>query len=207
MESPIFGLNGIVNAQNVADAVERPPSSMEDDPRTFFDTPRSSGISNLLRQQEELDKSIAALKLFSNDPSEAASARRSLSAFSMTDARRTSSSMRSIESLSNFPVPPWGRASMASVKSRNTSTETVRQSPPGLPPSSGPSSSESSLGTIDQLLAAAQTEPMPMLTIPGHRVSPSVPSSEISDSDMNALVSSGRMNTGGMEITSFIGSE
>ncbi|KAI0094628.1 hypothetical protein BDY19DRAFT_988447 [Irpex rosettiformis] len=203
MESPIFGLNGIVNAQNVADAVERPPSTAEDDPRTFFDnTPRSSGISNLLRQQEELDKSIAALKLFSNDPSEAASARRSLSGFS--DTRRASSSVRSIESLSNFPIPPWGRASMASLKTRNTSTETVRQSPPGLPPASMQSSSETSLGTIDNLLAAAATEPMPLLNVPGHRVSPSVPSSEIGD-DLLGSAASGRINTGGMEITSFIG--
>lgn len=205
IESPIFGLNGIVNAQSVADAVERPISTVEDDPRTFFDdSSRSSGISNLLRQQEELDKSIAALKLFSTDPSEAASARRSLSAFS--DTRRASSSVKSIESLSNFPVPPWGRASTTSLRTRNTSTETVRQTPPGLPPSSINSSSQTSLGTIDRLLAAAATEPMPTLSVPGHRVSPSVPSSEIGD-DLAGPGASGRINGGGMEITSFIGSE
>ncbi|KAI0702517.1 hypothetical protein BC835DRAFT_1525438 [Cytidiella melzeri] len=190
MESPIYGLNGIINARAATDATTRPQSGVDEDPRTFFDSPRSSGISGLLRQQEELDQSIAALKLFSNDSGESAGARRSLSMFSDEPNRRASSA-RSIETLSNFPQPPWGRASVGSTNTERNSTETVRQTPPGLSSS------------LDPSLVLVDTGALPTLNIPGHRFQPSVPSSEISDSIGPAV--SSRMNTAGMEITSFIG--
>jgi hypothetical protein len=192
IESPIYGLSGIINARNANTAMQRPDSGIEEDPRSLFDDTRSSGISNLLRQQEELDKSIAALKLFSNDPSEVATARRSLSVFS--DGPRASS-VKSIESLSNFPEPPWGRMSMASLplNMQRMSTDTIRPSQPGLLSASLDPSLVSS-----ELSQAGST-----LNVPGHRVQPSVPWSETSD-----LASSGgnsRFNPAGMEITSFIG--
>ncbi|GJE86025.1 transcriptional regulator, putative [Phanerochaete sordida] len=98
-ESPVHGLYGIVNTK-------RPPSaaSLElDDPRDVFDrSARSSGISGLLREQAELDKSIAALRLLSRGD----------------DSRRSSSTDAPSPnrfSLSVFPEPPWGRASTAST--------------------------------------------------------------------------------------------
>ncbi|KAI0348660.1 hypothetical protein BDW22DRAFT_116634 [Trametopsis cervina] len=180
-ESPIYGLNGIVNARNVAQAVSAPVSALDDDPRALFDnTPRSSGISGLLRQQEELDKSIEALKLFSSDASEADLARRSAS---IRSNPRRASYAQSIESLSNFPEPPWGRTS---TSTRRLSQETAR-SPVMYRPSS-----------------LANNALIPTLNISGHRVQPSVPSSEISD--LMDPVARNRMNPQGtVEITSFIG--
>ncbi|EKM60965.1 uncharacterized protein PHACADRAFT_247213 [Phanerochaete carnosa HHB-10118-sp] len=100
-DSPVHGLYGVVNAK-------RPPStgslSLDEDPRDVFArSARSSGISGLLREQEELDKSIAALKLLARPEDES---KRASSTGSMSPGQF---------SLSVFPEPPWGRASIGSV--------------------------------------------------------------------------------------------
>lgn len=109
--SPIYGADGALNANRVA-ALTR-DADEEEDPRTYFEnSPRSSGISGLLRQQEELERSIAALKLFSTPSSEDGEADRA-------------ASPRSDISLSSFPQPPWKRGSADSHKSRRKSTASV----------------------------------------------------------------------------------
>lgn len=103
-DSPIHGLYGVVNAKRPPSVSTTRSMTPDEDPRDVFDrSARSSGISGLLRQQEELDKSIAALKLLSGAGDE---------------SRRTSSTGTATPnrfSLSVFPEPPWGRASIASA--------------------------------------------------------------------------------------------
>ena len=103
-DSPIHGLYGIVNPKSpmLTDVFQT-----EEDPRQLFNSDssaRSSAISMLLRQQAELDRSIAQLQLFSQTGN---------------DSRRTSSSGGTPKgsvrfSLSKFPAPPWGRESVVS---------------------------------------------------------------------------------------------
>ena len=105
-ESPIYGLQGIVRPPP-------PPStfddrSLMDDPRDFY-FERTSGISGLLRQQEELESSIAALGLFAGR-SQPISKRSTLTESLGTP--KPPSAAHSDFSLSNFPEPPWGRKSV-----------------------------------------------------------------------------------------------
>jgi hypothetical protein len=107
--SPIHGLYGIVNPKSpmMADVPQT-----DEDPRQLFDnSARSSAISTLLRQQAELDKSIAALQLF-NLPGGEDSRRSSID----TSTPKGSANF----SLSNFPAPPWGRESIASAEPVDT---------------------------------------------------------------------------------------
>ncbi|KAF9229438.1 hypothetical protein BS17DRAFT_876945 [Gyrodon lividus] len=94
-DSPTYGLEGII----------RPPPSQP--------PARDSGMSldELLRQQNELDKSIMALKLFSKRTSVSSSTSSQIrtqdstemTRFSSSTGRRTASDV----SLSNFPLPSW----------------------------------------------------------------------------------------------------
>lgn len=87
-ESPIYGLDGIIrNLQR---------DGLGQSPELYKDTSvRSSGIEDLLRQQQELDKSIEGLKRFST------------SSAIRQDERVLSESMQSEFSLSRFPDPPF----------------------------------------------------------------------------------------------------
>ncbi|PCH33525.1 hypothetical protein WOLCODRAFT_147619 [Wolfiporia cocos MD-104 SS10] len=81
---------------------------------------RSSRISELIRQQAELDKSIAALRLFSPSEKTFDSRRPPPSGEGgSAEDRNTRSTTQSDLSLSNFPDPPWCRASVASAMSAN----------------------------------------------------------------------------------------
>lgn len=112
-DSPIHGLHGIIQPLQRRPTEKSTTSQAApdpDDPRLMFDeSARSSGISGLLRQQEELDKSIAALKLFSADANTNRDTRSSFDTTSHT------TKAASEFSLSNFPEPPWGRASVDSM--------------------------------------------------------------------------------------------
>lgn len=85
--SPVYGLNGIVRYH-------------DESPQPRPDSVQSSGMESLLRQQAELDKSVAELQLFS--PVSRASA---TSGKPIVPAGQPES-FRSEFSLSNFPEPP-----------------------------------------------------------------------------------------------------
>ncbi|KZT30378.1 hypothetical protein NEOLEDRAFT_1082225 [Neolentinus lepideus HHB14362 ss-1] len=93
--SPIYGLNN-----NMPDTLMVEPSFR---PTSIIESQRSSGISALLRQQQELDRSIAQLRLFSP--------RNTMQSEFSTETKDKispeSASLRSEFSLSKFPVPPW----------------------------------------------------------------------------------------------------
>lgn len=177
-DSPIYGLYGKNSIRRPA-VLATPPEG-EEDPRQYFDkSARSSGISMLLRQQEELDRSIAALQIFSQNGDDS----RSSSAPSLTP----NGSHRF--SLSNFPEPPWGRASIAS-------TTVLPIQSPNLPARS---------------LSPEQPPVRDSLMPPTERPrQQSIPLSEVGARDSDLLAPSARpVRTNSMgtqyEITSFIG--
>ncbi|EJD04174.1 uncharacterized protein FOMMEDRAFT_106670 [Fomitiporia mediterranea MF3/22] len=91
-DSPIYGLDGIIrNLQKGGTS-----SSTEALPDTNVNSNRSSGIESLLRQQQELDRSIAGLRRFSTT-----------STNRIPLPRTNSESIQSDISLSNFPEPPF----------------------------------------------------------------------------------------------------
>ncbi|TFK76968.1 hypothetical protein BDN72DRAFT_830142 [Pluteus cervinus] len=99
-DSPVYGLNGIIT---------EPGESQPETRNASF-----SSFDELLRQQTELDKSIAALRLFSSatgpEPQRDSTPINlpvSLgSSSNLTKGRTESTSAHSEFSLSNFPVPP-----------------------------------------------------------------------------------------------------
>ncbi|KAF9044840.1 hypothetical protein BDZ89DRAFT_1058937 [Hymenopellis radicata] len=118
-DSPVYGLNGIIGAESGS----RPDSGVSFQRTVGTGTARTSETSfnELLRQQNELDKSIAALRLFSPDPSsesfpkaseaEPSTAKPSshpysVAASSSSGRKADTSSARSEFSLSVFPEPP-----------------------------------------------------------------------------------------------------
>ncbi len=192
-DSPIYGLSGVIRP------ARRPPSPAEqtqpiDDPYTYFDqSARSSGISGLLRQQAELDRSIAALKLFS-EITEASESQRSSVETVVLDTPKPVSASQSDFSLSIFPEPPWGRASV----------DTVRRSAPTQADAdiNAAAADLASLGEQDFGLLA----PPVMLGASGdHSRSLSIPFSETGDVETSGR--SPRTDSAGTqyEITSFIG--
>lgn len=128
-ESPVYGLDGIVNQRRLSTgSLLRPP-------------PRGTSVSSfdeLIQQQAELDRSIAALRLFSppttfediqteNKPVDLAPPATTSSSNNRTVSTVTSSSARSEFSLSIFPDPPEleprtsYRASYATVRGKRQS--------------------------------------------------------------------------------------
>ncbi|KIJ68305.1 hypothetical protein HYDPIDRAFT_24600 [Hydnomerulius pinastri MD-312] len=195
-DSPIYGLGGIV----------RPPP-----PIPAINGSRDSGVSldELLRQQSELDKSIAALKLFSKRSSGSSSSSQvntpnstELTRFSSSTGRRTTSDV----SLSNFPVPPWLTSPM-----------------PSLPSSRSPSIMRMREDRRARLAAAAapptsSSEPLPLppripaslADIPSSPHSDCIPDSPYRGDNESLSAAAGRpprFNSGGTQydVTSFIG--
>lgn len=96
-DSPIYGLDGIIRNLQVG--------GIDGSRESNITTERSSGIESLLRQQQELDQSIAGLRNFS--PTSDAE---------LGPPRVLSESLQSEFSLSNFPEPPFLRRSLDSGK-------------------------------------------------------------------------------------------
>lgn len=180
-ESPIYGLYGKNSSRRPA--ILATPPEADEDPRQYFDrSARSSGISMLLRQQEELDRSIAALQIFSQNGDESRSS--SVPSLTPNGSHRFS--------LSNFPEPPWGRSSIAS-------TTVLPMQSPNLPTRN--LSPEQPPVVRDSL--------MPPPERPRQQ---SIPLSEVDGRDSDLLAPSARpVRTNSMgtqyEITSFIGRE
>lgn len=92
--SPVFGLYGIIQP-STGESGLRPRVSV-----ATVDSNQTSVVTNLIRKQEELDKSIAVLELLEGSvdlPSSPLSSKQS----------RGPSATQSDLSLSNFPDPPW----------------------------------------------------------------------------------------------------
>ncbi|KAJ3811410.1 hypothetical protein F5876DRAFT_39705, partial [Lentinula aff. lateritia] len=133
-DSPIYGLDGIVKQQkdrNSAGSSLRPPRR-----------PSLSSFDELIQQQAELDRSIAALRLFSppisfaetENPSAGIPDGTSLSTTNnRTVSTLTSSSARSEFSLSIFPDPPIAdfplRASFSTMRANRTKRQSRRDLP------------------------------------------------------------------------------
>jgi len=189
-DSPVFGLNGIVRPSTGQSKMESPQDSV-----TVADPDRSSDLSHLFRKQEELDNSIAALKLLgdSTDPPSTPSSKQS----------REPSTARSDFSLSNFPRPPWVDGSdsddLGGPPLSPSSVRTVRQprlrfNPPSISVDNVP------FDLIPPRIPAAMTE---------HNRTLSVPISESAESDLLMSARTPRFDSQGTQydVTSFIGSK
>ncbi|KAH9937556.1 uncharacterized protein B0H18DRAFT_1113375 [Fomitopsis serialis] len=199
--SPLSGFNEIM--EGYEESVLRPPST------GLIRSARSSRISELIRQQEELDKSIVALRLFSpadgNDSGASSPMSMSVSMMlasrppfpkeksSSTDTRATRSTLTSDLSLSNFPDPP--RASMAASEP---------DAAPPVPPLSRDNSTRSRAEDVDRPETTAED---------GLQLGSRTPSQALeAEPDDSAMLLPGSrfrnyVNSGGTqyEITSFIG--
>lgn len=184
--SPLSGVDDIVRGIASFDSrtLDFPPMRPN---RDTSDAPlysaRSSHVSELIRQQAELDKSIEALRLLS--PAE-----RSLLSSDEEGGGVTRS--QSDLSLSNFPEPPWGRASDSS---------TISMMPPPVPPLTIKKTDQAVIaeavdrGQASRMLGPTEEQP------------PDV-AEDLSDELESALLNNrSRINSGGTqyEITSFIG--
>ena len=186
--SPVFGLNGIVRPSTGQSKMDSPQDSV-----TVADP--DSDLSDLFRKQEELDNSIAALKLLggATGPPSPPSSRQS---------GDPSSTARSDFSLSNFPCPPWVDTSDTDEPSEPPqsadSVRTARQprlriNPPSISVDNVP------FDLIPPRIPAAVME---------HNRTLSVPISESAESDLLVSARTPKFDSQGTQydVTSFIGS-
>lgn len=208
VDSPVFGLNGIVRSPNQRSEMGLSPVT---------DPGRASGFSSLLRKKEELDNSIAALKMFGGPsmtpPSPPLSSPPPLSPpppsppppsppSPLTPPSSQPSrelSARSEFSLSNFPSPPWVDAPDLGDHDeslRPISSLTAR--PPLLNPSSI---------SVDNVPFDLVRPRVPLSTI-DHARALSLPISEYSASEVLVSARTQRFDSEGTQydVTSFIGS-
>ena len=137
-DSPVYGLDGIIGG--------KPEESSEDLPAVRPERSSLSSFDELLRQQTELDKSIAALKLFSPEnsapllgvPQPVSPSASKVPPFNRTysistNSRIDSASARSEFSLSVFPEPPAAEENVTSVSRSRSSRAAVRAPTQDLP--------------------------------------------------------------------------
>ena len=184
-DSPVFGLYGIVRSPGGRSKMDSPQGSV-----TVADPDQSSDISDLFRKQEELDKTIAALKLLDADlPNSPSSSKQS----------REPSTARSDFSLSNFPNPPWvdpqDSDNLSTPRLSFGSTRTARPSHSKLP---SVSVNNVPFDLIPPRMPASMME---------HNRTLSVPISETAESEMPVSART-RFDSQGTQydVTSFIGS-
>ena len=190
-DSPVFGLNGIVRP-STSDSARRSQGSV-----TVTGDNRNSDISDLFRKQDELDNSIAALRLLQGVPAQPSSP--------STSSKQSAevSGTRSEFSLSNFPNPPWVTASDPYDRS-----ETPRSVVPfpirNTKPSHGKTPSISVNNVPFELVA-----PRMPASMAEHNRTPSLPMSETADSEVLVSARTQRFDSQGTQydVTSFIGSK
>jgi hypothetical protein len=191
-ESPVFGLNGIVRPSTGQSKMDSPQDSV-----TITGPDRSSNISDLFRKQEELDNSIAALKLLEGPadlPSSPSSSKQS----------GEPSTARSDFSLSNFPNPPW-------VDSADSDSDDPNE--PRLNP--GPARTpQSSALRFNPPSVSVENVPFDLIppriraSVMEHNRALSLPISEFAESDLIMSARTPRFDSQGTQydVTSFIGS-
>ena len=192
--SPIYGLTGTIRGDRYSPVVDSRPYGELD-----IASARSSGFENLLREQNELEKSIAALKLFAPDAGDRDSqttssgdrnSNRNSTAVRGSRLGLESASMKSEFSLSNFPQPPRSRHS----------TDGRRKG----------SDSGSSLGTERGSGAFSLVLPRMPAAIEESEMRQSLPKSTRNSEDTTVPVTRpSRLDSGGTQydVTSFIGGE
>lgn len=182
-DSPVFGLNGIVHPPTV-DSGLRSQGSV-----TAADPDRSSDISGLFRKQEELDNSIAALKLLEGS-----------AGLPNSPSSSKPSATRSDFSLSNFPTPPWANtpepdniSELGQIPSSIRTTKPLRIKPQSISVNSVP---------FDLI------PPRMPVSAMDHNRTLSLPVSESEDSDVLVSARTQRFDSQGTQydVTSFIGS-
>lgn len=181
VDSPVFGLNGIVRPSTGGSAVRSQGSA------TVTGPDRSSNVSELFRKQEELDSSIAALKLLESPLDQ-------LSSPTSSKQSAGPSATRSEFSLSNFPDPPWVTTSNPQSPSPIPDTKPSRFHPPNI------SVNDVSFELVPPRMPASMME---------HNRTTSLPVSETGDSEVLASARTARFDSQGTQydVTSFIGSE
>lgn len=187
-DSPVFGLNGIVRP-STGESAMRSQGSV-----TVTGPDRGSNISDLFRKQEELDNSIAALKLLQGSTGQPSSPT------SSSKQSAEPSATRSEFSLSHFPNPPWVTISDPHNPSelRRSSSPAPHTKPPRLNP---PSIS------VDNVPFELVPPRMPASMVEHNRTT-SLPISETADSEVLASARTPRFDSQGTQydVTSFIGS-
>ncbi|TCD66364.1 hypothetical protein EIP91_001413 [Steccherinum ochraceum] len=115
-DSPIYGLNGrhIPAPAPARDAIRSPLSDNSRSSQTIPESNRSSSYSTILRQQAELDRSIANLRLLARDTIDGATL------LAADDGKPASAATQSDFSLSNFPAPPWRMSSDSEYTARES---------------------------------------------------------------------------------------
>lgn len=184
------GVDDIVRSITSDNGSLRARRSLDESSVRQMHSARSSRISELIRQQAELDKSIAMLRLFSVDDASA-----SKSSESGDRTARTQSDL----SLSNFPEPPWGRASVGST------ITVLSPSVAGLNPEAV--NTEGDLAIAEEPPPVILTEPPALDTAVDNYVQRDSSISPVVDESI--LASRSRVDSAGTqyEITSFIGGE
>ncbi|KAF9648523.1 hypothetical protein BDM02DRAFT_2241153 [Thelephora ganbajun] len=185
-DSPVFGLNGIIRA-SAGESGAHSQGSM-----TVADPDRSPDISDLFRKQEELDNSIAVLRLL-EDPTDLPGSP------SSSKQSGEPSTTRSEFSLSNFPNPPWvdspesdnGSESRQSPSPART-TQRLRVNPPS---------------TNTDNVSFDLVPPRIPISVVEHNRTFSLPVSEIAESDLLVSARTPRFDSQGTQydVTSFIG--
>ncbi|THH20847.1 hypothetical protein EW146_g603 [Bondarzewia mesenterica] len=190
--SPIYGLTGTMRGGRFSPIVESRPFTEPD-----LSSTRSSGFEALLREQSELEKSIAALKLFApgvdeRDSQTPSSVDRNSAAVLVSRQALESASLKSDFSLSNFPQPPLARQS----------TQTIRQV------SDTSSRSDGTTGVGRNSVIHPLTPPRIPVAIAESTTRQSLPESTRDSAETTTEISrSTRLDSGGTQydVTSFIG--
>lgn len=188
-DSPVFGLNGIVRPSTGESAARSQGSA------TVTGPDRNSGLSDLFRKQEELDNSIAALKLL-----QSSAMVRPTSPSTSSKQSVEPSTTQSEFSLSNFPNPPWvtasdphnpaePRQSPSPIPARET--KPLRLNPPSISVNNVP----------------FELVPPRMPASMEHNRTMSLPISETADSEVLVSARAQRFDSQGTQydVTSFIG--
>lgn len=186
VDSPVFGLNGIIQPSTGESALRSPGSVVVTDPDS------SSDISVLFRKQEELDNSIAALKLLEGSVGQ-------LSSPTSSKQSAEPSATRSEFSLSNFPNPPW-----ITTSGPYDHNELQRGSPV---PDTKPSRLNPPSINVENVPFELVPPRMPA-SMAEHNRTTSLPISETADSEVLMSARAQRFDSQGTQydVTSFIGS-
>ena len=189
VDSPVFGLNGIIRP-SIDEPAVRSQTSV-----TITGPDRDSDISDLFRKQEELDNSIAALGLLEGSPDPVI-----YPTSSKQSAEPSTTHTRSDCSLSYFPKPPW-------VTHPHPDNPDESRQIPSPVQGTKPSRLDLQSVNVDDVPFELVPPRMPA-SMSEHNRSLSLPISETADSEVLMSARPTRFDSQGTQydVTSFIGS-